>query len=625
MNESLHFTNPLQTEGEAVLLGDPYILQHEGFYYLFGTTDWKDKKHFKAWISKDFQNWESIGYTLHLNENAWSKGTFWAPEVIEYKGRFYMNYTATNPKSEGYKLCLAVADHPWGPYKEYAAPLFDDQRRNWDSHIFLDQAEDGSTKLYLFFTSEKESWGAELTTDLRSLKTDLKKLTEVDQGWEMPEEPEEARKFWCNEGPFVFKKGKAYFMTYSANHWASELYAIGYATAKHPLGPWEKYENNPILESDFSVPVSGPGHNSFVLSPDGSERWMIYHSHINGKPGRTRVVNAQKVKTEDMQLKVIGSIHDKQRIPSGLNPELSYPKVIQQKIKTEKKKLALEKTEDAVKKAFKTLPIVYAASAYEERLSFENALSTSVFLEAFISLKSSDDTILEEEKLSLKIKANSSENYSLKIGSEQSKLARSISIDYSLHQPKLFVFKAKAFKEKTLTMPVAKSLNLSTKKNPSYTLNDDIRFHLNWESDGLYIPVRVNKTELITDSEKSYENDSVELYLDLRRESEREDGYSKGVFQTAIIAGSEKSSVFPRRFALEGVTAVTEVDEDGYTARFFVPAELIKEKDLSKINFDIAVNFISSDDGKVQREQVFFSGYGNNWKDTRYFAELKLK
>ena len=46
------------------------------------------------------------------------------------------------------------------------------------------------------------------------------------------------------------KKGDTYYLIYSANHYESKDYAVGYATASSPKGPWTKYSGNPILRRD---------------------------------------------------------------------------------------------------------------------------------------------------------------------------------------------------------------------------------------------------------------------------------------------------------------------------------------------------------------------------------------
>lgn len=65
---------------------------------------------------------------------------------------------------------------------------------------------------------------------------------------------------------FVVEKGDTYYLIYSANHYESKDYAVGYATASSPKGPWTKYSGNPILRRDKeaakSVGLVGTGHGA---------------------------------------------------------------------------------------------------------------------------------------------------------------------------------------------------------------------------------------------------------------------------------------------------------------------------------------------------------------------------
>ena len=83
----------------------------------------------------------------------------------------------------------------------------------------------------------------------------------------------------CIHNPSVIKHNGKYYLTYSANHTRSEDYAIGYAVSDNPLGPFEKYEGNPILHKTGAV--NGTGHHSFVRSIDGSELICVYHCHCD--------------------------------------------------------------------------------------------------------------------------------------------------------------------------------------------------------------------------------------------------------------------------------------------------------------------------------------------------------
>lgn len=60
-----------------------------------------------------------------------------------------------------------------------------------------------------------------------------------------------------------------YYLTYSGNGYESHLYAVGYATSASPLGPYTKYQHNPILHQAPEKGIYGPGHHSFFTAANG--------------------------------------------------------------------------------------------------------------------------------------------------------------------------------------------------------------------------------------------------------------------------------------------------------------------------------------------------------------------
>lgn len=162
------------------------------------------------------------------------------------------------------------------------------------------------------------NYGVKLKRDLSGNDGDPVLCTQADQPWELPAEGRSR----CTEGPFVFEQNGTYYLTYSANHYAESFYGIGYATAPHPLGPWTKSPDNPLVAADLSRGISGPGHNCVMPSPDGSELFMVYHSHADlARPGGPRVVNLDRlVIQEDGRLKLIGPTKTPQPLPAGLWP-----------------------------------------------------------------------------------------------------------------------------------------------------------------------------------------------------------------------------------------------------------------------------------------------------------------
>ena len=72
---------------------DPFVLVHEGAYYLYGTrgaTCWGPADGFDVYVSRDLDNWDGPFVCFHNDGSFWADRNYWAPEVHEYRGAFYM-------------------------------------------------------------------------------------------------------------------------------------------------------------------------------------------------------------------------------------------------------------------------------------------------------------------------------------------------------------------------------------------------------------------------------------------------------------------------------------------------------------------------------------------------------
>ena len=72
----------------------------------------------------------------------------------------------------------------------------------------------------------------------------------------------------------MLKHDGAYYLLYSGTAASSLDYAIGYATAKSPTGPFVKYSGNPIVKRGDEA--LGPGHGCVVRDAENN-LWSIYH------------------------------------------------------------------------------------------------------------------------------------------------------------------------------------------------------------------------------------------------------------------------------------------------------------------------------------------------------------
>jgi GH43 family beta-xylosidase len=101
------------------------------------------------------------------------------------------------------------------------------------------------------------------------------------------------------EAPEALVHGGRVFVAYSAGHTATPHYYVGLMTLApggDPMDPaaWSK-RDAPILAPNDGVYTTG--HNSFTVSPDGRESWIVYHAkdrEVWGgqTPGGARVVRS---------------------------------------------------------------------------------------------------------------------------------------------------------------------------------------------------------------------------------------------------------------------------------------------------------------------------------------------
>ena len=92
------FRNPLD-----IALGDPYVLlASDGHYYMYGTGGVEDG--FACYSSDDLVHWHPEGQVYRGNTpESWAVANFWAPEVYERNGKFYLFFSADwkeNPEHE---------------------------------------------------------------------------------------------------------------------------------------------------------------------------------------------------------------------------------------------------------------------------------------------------------------------------------------------------------------------------------------------------------------------------------------------------------------------------------------------------------------------------------------------
>lgn len=337
-------TNPL-----PIKLGDPFILHaSDGKYYMYGTSL---PDGFEAYVSTDLSQWTACGQVYKGGgEEQWNVDCFWAPEVYERNGKYYMFYSANsrnNPTNEGenFKLGVAVSLSPVGPFTDlYNRPIFEVDYPVIDANVYFDDAN-GKTYLYYsrccykhpveseiaeqmkregVYDEIEESWvyGVEMKPDFSGivgepvlLLAPPTRLADRQAEWESRSvTSREVNRRWT-EGSFLFKHNDTYYIMYSANHYGGAHYAVGYATSKNPLGPFVKASNNPVLQENRSKggTVVGTGHNMVLMMPD-SALYCVYHGRMTTNPDERVVLIDRLTIDKDGVLTIQGPTTTAQKI-----------------------------------------------------------------------------------------------------------------------------------------------------------------------------------------------------------------------------------------------------------------------------------------------------------------------
>ncbi|MGE4489238.1 MAG: family 43 glycosylhydrolase, partial [Kiritimatiellales bacterium] len=183
-----------------------------------------------------------------------------------------------------------------------------------DAHVLED--DDGQCYLYyVHFGAGNEIWGAKLNDDMLTVdESTLTRLIVPDQPWEQHQAS-------VTEGPEVIRHKGLYYLTYSGSHYQNINYAVGYVVSDSPLGPFEKYEYNPILKS--TAYAHGAGHHCLTTSPDGSELFIVYHRHKTLTTVNPRKLSIDRIRFVEQAsgpdvLEVWGPTSSPQPVPSGV-------------------------------------------------------------------------------------------------------------------------------------------------------------------------------------------------------------------------------------------------------------------------------------------------------------------
>ncbi len=280
------WSQPAPPAMDDVFLGDPTIVYENGVYYMSGTNDLGHSADFPFYASNDLLIWRSLPSPLTVRSNSWGTYGLWAPQFYHLDNHWLMLYTANEQIAVAESACLNTS------FTQTVPHALDISEKNIDPYLFKD--DDGKYYLYhVRFNDGNYLWCGEFDISTMSLVSGtLSQCFDISQPWERTDALPRAT---VMEGPSVIKIDKKYYMFYSCNHFLSPDYAMGYAVADSPQGPWRKSADNPLL-CTASCGEPGDGHGDVFKAADG-KLYYVYHVHYSStqaRPRRTRIVELEK-------------------------------------------------------------------------------------------------------------------------------------------------------------------------------------------------------------------------------------------------------------------------------------------------------------------------------------------
>ena len=299
------YNNPIELydgDGMAYYAGDPFVLRHDGKYYLYVSSDGARYRVNDAgavgvhackipfWVSDNMVDWVWGGFCFEPDKKIASSDTSYpsnitfAPEVVYYNGWFYM---CASQRGRGHYFYRAAS--PAGPFTlidkvNYGMGIDGSFYLHDDNKLYFISANDAISEKRITAKEisfpEDASGNVSVVIDNRSNSGIVE--TAYLNGW--------------TEGPGVIRRNGYSYLTYTGNHVDSASYRVAYSSAKgnHPFTGLTVKSNNVTLASsgmDENCPASynnqggtvsfstfrGTGHSSNFAGPNLDSVYTAYH------------------------------------------------------------------------------------------------------------------------------------------------------------------------------------------------------------------------------------------------------------------------------------------------------------------------------------------------------------
>ena len=262
---------------QDIHIRDPFILNVDGTYYLYGTrgkTCWGEQDGIDGYVSADLKNWDGPFEVFHKPEGFWGDRCYWAPEVHVYKGSYYMFATFNNSVLNKKGTLILKADTPLGPYQIHSEGKATPEEWNCLDGTFY-VSKEGIP--YMVFCHEwldltdGEMCYVQLSDDLKRAVSEPVRMFAASEGkpWVRSVYMKETGDSYVTDGPFLYrKKNGELLMLWASYGEKGYVEAIARSDSGEIDGHWT-IDSEPLFDHDG-------GHGMIFADRDGKE-YLVLH------------------------------------------------------------------------------------------------------------------------------------------------------------------------------------------------------------------------------------------------------------------------------------------------------------------------------------------------------------
>ncbi len=277
MNAYATDTAQYPNKREDILIRDPFVLVHDGKYYLYGTG--ASSNGYGCYVSEDLENWSKPVTVFAPTPGFDGKGCYWAPECHEYKDKFYLFATYLSEASGKRGVATFIAESPLGPFE----PLSDGHLTPKDSDaidgtLYVDESGQPWMAYVREWTSSEDGIGemaiSKMSDDLSSLIGESKVIFRAN-------EPLWADGNAVTDAPCLYRTSKGKLLMLWSNG-SDSGYTVGIVQSDNGKidGNWS-HQCLPLYQRGTVHEYDG-GHAMIFTSLDGKMMMSIHSPNSSG-------------------------------------------------------------------------------------------------------------------------------------------------------------------------------------------------------------------------------------------------------------------------------------------------------------------------------------------------------